>query len=412
MRWLHSYLNLLSIEYSEMPFVFYKSNNHLPMMNTLLLLLALFFSLSLGAQERKDIASPFVYHIGDEIHKQRIPYFMAGEAGDNKVWDFSKLETTGTDYLVTYATEQNRTDLIAGIENQTRYYYLPKANGIFLTGYENHVYKVNYNRCPLLLPLPLAYGMKQEGVLHGSSQYSEKFLMRTYGTWSVEVDGHGSLLLPNQQLLNNVYRVHIKQKTGETVLNNVHTGIQLQEYIDSIHPYTADSIRQATNSNDSLYLTDHYLWYAKGYRYPILETKLCSMLHKNTIMACTYYCPPNEQKQIYDPENEDIRQQDASEKQSFLQQKQVNTQNESSADGNKPINYQINVNDKTVIIAYTLEDCNEVKLLLCDVSGIVYKNWHGNESSTVSFNCTNLHPGNYVVYIIVENTPYQAKVTI
>lgn len=71
------------------------------MKNTLLILLLVCLCIpSVHAQVNKDHQA---IRVGDEIFKQQVEYQSPGEAGVNRVWDFSRLKTINDEYHLIYS---------------------------------------------------------------------------------------------------------------------------------------------------------------------------------------------------------------------------------------------------------------------------------------------------------------------
>ena len=151
---------------------------------------------------------------------------------------------------------------------------------------------------------PLSVGNKNIGAFHGSCMYCEKVMAREFGTYSVEVDGKGSLLLPEGKTLDKVYRIHYTKETCRTVYNDIHTPKELIEYINNTHYLSNDSITALiTNPENDSRHTEVYKWYAEGFRYPIIEAFVYGKNENNGNNIVAYYFPPNEQEKLYDIEN-------------------------------------------------------------------------------------------------------------
>ena len=129
---------------------------------------------------------------------------------------------------------------------------------------------MEYDQPELLLRLPLTYGDRHEGRFHGTSAYCEKVFSRTFGTYCVEVDGTGLMLLPSGDTLRHVSRVHITKLTSARFFPEVQRERMLKTYVDSIK-FPVDSIQSGVARDTLVIETNNYRWYAAGYRYPVLE---------------------------------------------------------------------------------------------------------------------------------------------
>ena len=102
---------------------------------------------------------------GDKIIKQQLPFVAPGEAGEGRLWDFSRLPESSQEYpieytapglwrdsiyimgLDTFPKEAIRPgELITAMEFYTAYYYRQTDSALFLLGYENPSTLVHYDR--------------------------------------------------------------------------------------------------------------------------------------------------------------------------------------------------------------------------------------------------------------------------
>ncbi len=352
--------------------------------------------------------SRYLFKPGDKLHRQRIESFSVGEKGNDIVWDYSNIKTNDTDYIIEYTLDCERDGVIAQIINNTRYYYKQDSVSISNVGYENNNITAEYDRAETILPLPLEYAKKVSGVFHGICMYCENLMMRQFGTYNVEIDGKGTLLLPNGKTLNNVYRIHSVKEICNTIYEDIHTKKELLELIDSIHRFTEDSITILVSDlcNNPKH-TETYKWYAEGYRYPIIEATVCVYEGKNTVNTIiAYYCAPDEQEKLYDKENENIRSN--SNKKQADKQENVNERQTDSNDGDNL--YSIYINGNNIIVAnYTN---TEFSAILSDSAGITYKSAKGRSTDSISIDCTGLRHGEYVMRIEIRGTIFSNKIKI
>jgi hypothetical protein len=203
---------------------------------------------------------------GDKIVKQQVEYKDPGRAGENVVWDFGQLRRVNDKYKLAYslprakrnnvfvlgrdtfpANEESQPELLIGREHFTNYFYQFKDSILFLLGYENRLDQMHY-----LLPLPLVkfpfrYGEKIETASKSENLFSGQVAMNMHGSFTLEADAYGMLVLPTGDTLKQVLRTHSVQT----------------QFSDSIA--AMDSIQ--VNSR-----IETHKFYARGYRYPVLET--------------------------------------------------------------------------------------------------------------------------------------------
>lgn len=344
------------------------------------------------------------YKIGDNLYINFIVNFNIGDAGDNCSWDYHNMKILNN-FTTEYTSDYERKGVITKIYGNTRFYYLQDSTSIKNVGYENNNIKVEYDKPQTVLLFPLEYGNKETGFFHGSCIYCESSFGRQFGTYSVEVDGKGMLILPNGKTLDKVYRVHSTTEICKIIYEDIHTQAKLKECIDSIRSFTNDSINEfISNSNNLSRHIETYEWYANGYRYPIIKVVVFGKGKKigNKILA--YYCAPEEQEKLYDTGNEEIRKiYNQEESRSNIREQKIRKCNES-------IPYDISTTENCVTI--TNNTSSEIHATITDLAGILYKSEHGMPKSSVSIDCTKLRHGNYIINIRIGEIISSEKIKL
>ena len=344
----------------------------------------------------------------DEVKKQQVEYAAVDSTGQNMVWDLSEVVLPKWTLTADYTAEDSRKGVVIGTERGTRNYYRSEPAALMLTGFENNLLKVEYDQPELLLRMPLVYGDRYEGQFHGTSAYCEKVFSRTFGTYRVEVDGTGSMVLPLGDTLRHVSRVHSTKLTSARFFPEVQRKRMLKAVVDSIK-FPVDSIRQGIAMDTLVIETDTYRWYAAGYRYPVLEVISTGYKGEKPWTTEAFYCAPEDQQQLYDPENEEARK--------LLADNESNgfgTENGNSPDkedGKKSVDdilqdLNVVVNNNTITVGYTLQQDATVTALVCDISGIVYRQQsqtgQADDHSQMTILCDGLRRGQYVLYMNVN----------
>ena len=339
--------------------------------------------------------------LGDKITVVLCSDAAIGDRGENVVWDFSRMSADGQSEGVEFSSDYESDSTIAKVVGNTRYYYIQDSCAIRCTGYENSAMRVEYDRPTVAVPFPIAYGNKQEGVFHGIRMYSETLMMRLCGTYSAVVDAVGTLLLPGGEKLDNVRRIHIVNKTCAMLYPWINTRKELLKYVNETVPFNSDSIRaHINNGTDSVSEEETFLWYADGYRYPIVETHI---FVNDRRRSCTFYCPPSEQRKIYDEENESIRAKAI--KESNAEDVNDNENNDSQYEDLEGLPYKISQNGNVVTVYFKEKPSFPTVCLLSSSSGVVYRRGTALNSETVAFDCRGLFPGDYIIKVSIgENT--------
>ena len=364
-------------------------------LSAVLLLLSL---VSVRAQEMLTSACNQIMP-GDSLTMLKTEYFYAGEAGEENIWDFSGLEADGS-YFIKFDTIKN--NQLVGYDSQKIWKYQTAENGLSLAGYEDMLTQMNYAVAQPVLPFPLQYGQTYTKGYQGDGRYCGTHYIRTFGTTQVTADALGTLILSETDTLYNTLRVY-----------SVNTAaIRLSK----------DSCR---NDSDNLkqVITERYQWYARGYRYPVLETVSSSTYHDTNHIATQQYgylCPPEIQAALSDSINEQIRREDAL----AAAEGSRNNGGDGSEGSDNPqrngnkcgFTYDIHTYGSQVTINYSLDASAQIHVLVVDVMGMVYRDTQQNSPAgsnyTMNIDCSGLRRGQYIIYMNVNGTIYSSKISI
>ena len=225
----------------------------------LILLLSLFIIClaSAHAQLRSELNLP---RVGDELMKEQVTYFESGESGENQIWDFSKIKSVDDVCIFSYFTRDDWK--ITSAEKGKLSFLYVSGDSLLLSGYENPNNLVRYSQSGLLLSFPIVYGATSQGRFQGRGKHNDRLESIVSGEIQTSADAAGIIILPGNDTLENVIRLHIRK-------------VEKARYIPISSGFDIDE-----PANDSLFLdckpdiiiTETYQWYEEGYRYPILET--------------------------------------------------------------------------------------------------------------------------------------------
>lgn len=197
---------------------------------------------------------------GDELMKEQVVFCEAGETGENQTWNFSNLKLIDDAYIVHFFTRNDWK--IIGAENGKLAFLEILGDSLLTGGYETPSNLVKYRQPGLLLRFPLAYGAESNGRYEGRGKHHDRLESVVSGEIRTTADATGSLILPANDTLYNITRVHIRKTE-----NIRHIPISSVFSIDS--PVN-DSLFSAVKPE--IITTDTYQWYEEGYRYPVFET--------------------------------------------------------------------------------------------------------------------------------------------
>jgi len=229
---------------------------------------------------------------GDVLIKQQVEYVAPGEAGADRLWNFSKLKTLNDEYMLEYAlpplegdsvyiTGDRRykrenvkdNELIVGTEHNTMYYYHQTADSLLQTGHENPSVILAYTSPLAILRFPLDYGQSISSGYQSKGLYSGTVDIQTQGTVTVTADAYGKMLMPSGDTLDLVLRL----KTLQTIFDV---------------PKDGSNTAEPGNAGKQLEI---YRWYSKGYRYPVFETiRDLNLADSSVIFSTAFFFPPQD----------------------------------------------------------------------------------------------------------------------
>lgn len=232
------------------------------------------------------------FRAGDVLFKQQVEYVDPGEAGADRLWNFSNLKTINDEYTLEYAlpplegdsiyilgdrrykkNDVKENELIVGTEHHTMYYYHLKDDTLLQNGHENPSVVLAYTSPIAILHFPLNYAQTVSSQYRSKGLYSRTESIRTEGTVTVEADAFGKMILPSADTLDLVLRV----KTLQTIADSPKEG------------------GDTTGIKDAGKQLEIYRWYCKGYRYPVFET-IRSILpaDSSVLFATAFFFPPQD----------------------------------------------------------------------------------------------------------------------
>lgn len=152
--------------------------------------------------------------LGDNISYSELqfPWNTLTEAGANMTWDFSGSSSDGSTVHMVDPAESEISNIFSSSDlydlGSQVFYTITDTSVLFDGGGVMGDYeKFNFHQKPSVLKFPLTFGDSYNELAFGEAvAASGMFDLWLEGTWDVEVDGYGTLILPNTTL-NNVLRV-------------------------------------------------------------------------------------------------------------------------------------------------------------------------------------------------------------
>ena len=183
---------------------------------------------------------------------------------DSHCWDFSNLETVIPKYTVWNVDKSDSLQQKASVlERGTRYMYCMQGDSMFISGYRSRLSEINYDEQEVYLLFPMSLGDSIQGIFHGRGTYGDKMAIRHYGSYKTKAEAVGTMLLPDNDSLQQVLKVH----TDRFISSKYYPITQL----DSLAPYTIDSVAMFSQKDTAIIHASIDRWYAPGYRYPVID---------------------------------------------------------------------------------------------------------------------------------------------
>lgn len=234
-------------------------------MKKILIFSILFGSFALSSQAQFLMKSnSHILRAGDEHYFNITNNIDPGLAGASLIWDFSNLESksTLTSYMYSAYTSTNSIDIPKANtvleEFETKFYFKTSDDIIELYGTvskNNTITK--YDKPFVKMVFPFNYGDSYSGDFSGTIEGANNYKTNITGTYLLEADAFGTLILPGNVTYKNVFRI---KTVNEQCYNN-------------------KSCNCATIS---------YKWYSYDIRYPLL-TIIQSKTSKGTKTFRTAY---------------------------------------------------------------------------------------------------------------------------
>lgn len=189
---------------------------------------------------------------GDSFNINEIQFADPGNAGANQIWDYSKIQYTGKSPVT--SLQNAPAQKITGVgdfnlllnENGYDYFMNSSENKLEELGYENKDLKLNlvYSDPVLKMKYPFYYGDQYTDHFIGVAYYNEIYTIDFFGDYTVSADAYGTLILPDR-IIENALRV-----------KSIKKGLQ----INMCGTVDINIVR--------------YMWYASGYRYPVMSVSI------------------------------------------------------------------------------------------------------------------------------------------
>ena len=271
-----------------------------------------------------------------------------------------------------------------------------------ISGEECNLYELEYDLPERWLSFPMDASCQLNGNFSSTGHYCHRIALRKFGNYQTSWTGKDKLLLENGDTLKDLSRLQTKRDFAIQTFP-IDT---LSKYLPA---YTTDSVIHHLASASQRFEELIIRWYAKGYRYPVLEAYA---LYKKKgkgipLKSYTLYVPPRVQELLTDSENESLRIKE-----------DVTQQGNSNQVKDETLTYQ-DVQDRethTVIVKYKMEEDGKLDLTLASATGIVFRRAEVNDCANMEgqkrLSYEGLPPGEYVVFIGWKGNQFCEKISV
>lgn len=322
--------------------------------------------------------------VGDNIHHRQVQYFSPGSLGEEQVWDFRDLSFNDDIQPLTFFCDSDSVILYASTPMRL-YKYVIAGDTLKSLGYETMLKAMTYAPAVPVMTFPCFFGNRMLQSYHGLGNYCNKYTLETSGTIESEVDATGTILLHDSDTLHNVIRVHLISTAG------------IRQYLPE------DTLPEKTNVKQRI--EERYLWYARGYRYPVIESNSITIYNDMLPVSCqqTAYCTlPADQIMPDDSINQKILMEDSLER--------------AIAEIPPIIHYTYSVNPGAVHVHYSLDASATINAIVCDRMGVVYRraseSGNAGASGILHIDTVGLKAGIYILYLNVNGQVFNEKIEL
>ncbi len=215
--------------------------------------------------------------IGESCTYRDMQYVDPGNSGPNQVWDYSQIQLTEMNKVTSFQpitsdkTQNNANANLSILDDGYDYLMRLTDNSLEEVGYINKTKNMTmvYSDPVLKMKYPFSYGDHYSDAFTGVAMFNDNYRIDFTGEHSFHADAYGTLIMPNNLILENTMRV-----------KSVKKGVQ---------------VNPCGHVNVSIV---KYAWYAEGYRYPVLilsivENKYPNLLTPEITKTASVYFPQN-----------------------------------------------------------------------------------------------------------------------
>ena len=343
------------------------------------------YSFLLMAQNLEILESTNYLRVGDSIHYDFvIPTISQNSNISEHTWDFSNSKYLGQEKEVFF--DGNDSNRIKMIDKDAILDFSQDKEHLLLKHLQTPLLNIDFGNSFEYLKFPFPLNDSLVCQIEGKGTYCSKNKLVLSGTCCTKAMAKGKLIMPCNDSLNNTLLIQ----------RNIVANIDVSK--DSLM-----SVRQDEPMKFKAALFD---WYAMGYRYPILKVIEASIKkgeRKVLEHSFAYAANVEGMSHLEDEQNKELK-----DKMRGISLEPNTKQGD--------ISYKVSVNGKKVCLSYSLVSDAQLRLLICNTSGMVFKSAslqrQAGNNYRQDFDCSGLPLGEYVLYIHVNDKAFSEKVHI
>lgn len=187
---------------------------------------------------------------------------------DSMLWDFSSLPLKNSYSELRYISQND--SVLVRVERRENTSFIYANDGLKMVSSRGQGKKLDYAMAERRIRYPMNYGDSISCYFYSEGTSGGTNFLRQEGVTSVAVVGRGRLITPDCDSLRHVLLIRYK-RVGTTELGGDFDK-SLSNSLDSTL-LSHDSIECAMRNDSITHLHEVYSWWARGYRYPILESE-------------------------------------------------------------------------------------------------------------------------------------------
>ena len=340
---------------------------------------------SLWAQNVVLTATTNLPKVSDSIYYDFVtPTISQSSSISEHTWDFSNSKYLGTEKEVFFVGNDN--SHIKIIDKDAILEFSQAKDYLLLNHLQTPLLNIDFDNSFEYLKYPFSINDSLTCQIEGKGTYCSKNKLVLSGTCCTKAMAKGKLIMPCNDSLNNALLIQ----------RNIVANIDVSK----------DSLMSVKQDEPMKFKATVFEWYVMGYRYPILkiiEVSIKKGERKVLEQSFAYAANVEGMSHIEDEQNKEMKD------------KMRGISLESNI-GQGDISYQVSVNGKKVCLSYSLVSDAQLRFLICNTSGMVFKSatlqrQAGNDYRQ-NFDCSRLPLGEYILYIHANGNTFAEKVTI